>query len=299
MIDPSLLLTFVAIAKHGNLQKAASSLSITAPAVCQRLKALEDQLGKNLFLRLHSGMVLSPDGKELFQKSAKIFSALADIDHWSKAKSPEVSGEVTVSAISTVITFVMPKFLKQFLKHYPKVTPVFYEGISAEVEEALLSGRADIGIIAGRSRKNSLTIQRLIEDNCVIAVCSPDYFLAQKENITRNDLGSATFVWHAHKTSRTRRKICNLLKISVHSTINTIDVETMEQAVPFAKEGLGVAFVARHAVLEEIRQKKLVELPFLRLDTAVNIVARNDVSLSLQAQVFKDSMIRFCRKNAY
>ena len=294
MIDSSLLLTFLAIAKHGNLQKAASSLSITAPAVCQRLKVLEDQLGKNLFLRSSSGMVLSSHGKELFQKSTKIFDALTDIDHWSKAKSPEVSGEVTVFAISTIISFMLPKFLKHFLKRYPKVTPRFYEGISAEVEEALLSGRADLGIIAGGSQKNSLTIQRLIEDNRVLAVCAPEYFLAKKTNITRNDLNLATFIWHAHKSSRTRRKICNILKISVHSPINTIDVQTMEQAIPFAKEGLGVAFVARIAVAQELKQKKLIELPCLKLNTPINIVARNDVSLSPQAQTFKDDLVKFC-----
>lgn len=51
MLDPAQLATVAAIHRHGSFERAADDLSITASAVSQRLKALEERLGTRLIRR--------------------------------------------------------------------------------------------------------------------------------------------------------------------------------------------------------------------------------------------------------
>jgi DNA-binding transcriptional LysR family regulator len=76
---PSLnaLAAFEAAARHLSLTRAATELSVTPGAVSKQVKALEDRIGRPLFLRLHRALELTPEGQAVFQSLKDAFERVS------------------------------------------------------------------------------------------------------------------------------------------------------------------------------------------------------------------------------
>ena len=57
---------FYTVAVCGNITKASKELMISQPAVTKQLKTLENQLGGELFIRTKKGVILTDNGREIF-----------------------------------------------------------------------------------------------------------------------------------------------------------------------------------------------------------------------------------------
>lgn len=71
------LCAFVVVAKHGQLSSAARELQNSQPGLSQRIKNLEDTLGRKLFDRTHRGVRLNAEGQELFERVEPLLGPLA------------------------------------------------------------------------------------------------------------------------------------------------------------------------------------------------------------------------------
>lgn len=73
------LRTFVAVAREGQLTKAAESLFTSQPAVSAQIKALEDEFGLKLFERSAAGMTPTPAGEALWEEAERLLNASRDL----------------------------------------------------------------------------------------------------------------------------------------------------------------------------------------------------------------------------
>lgn len=80
MIDFELYRIFVAVAKEENITKASERLSISQPAITKQIKNLENQLSVKLFERKSKGVILTQEGKELYNKIKNPIEELNRID---------------------------------------------------------------------------------------------------------------------------------------------------------------------------------------------------------------------------
>ncbi len=80
MIDFELYRMFVAVAKEENITKASEQLSISQPAITKQIKNLENQLSVKLFKRKNKGVILTQEGKELYNKIKNPIEELNRID---------------------------------------------------------------------------------------------------------------------------------------------------------------------------------------------------------------------------
>lgn len=76
---PSLnaLAAFEAAARHLSLTRAAAELNVTPGAVSKQVKALEDEIGRPLFLRLHRALELTPEGREVYHSLKDAFERVS------------------------------------------------------------------------------------------------------------------------------------------------------------------------------------------------------------------------------
>lgn len=295
MIDLNILNIFLDIAKTGNLNLTAKRLSVTPSAVSQRLRILESQVGRSLFMRMHSGMKLSEHGHKLLEISKDVDKRLYQINQWASSERAFIGGEFVVSSVSTLITYTFPVFLKYFLKKYPDVTISFRQNISARIEEDVIKGFADIGIIVSSCKKPSLNTQKFLLNNEIVAIVSPDHPLAKQKNITKKDLEKTRLIWHAERESRTIRKMCQILGISYHRNFSTIHVPSMEACVNYVREGVGLGFMAKHAILDELKSGKLVIVSNFGLKTPMNLISRNEPFESKGIKALKTELIKFAQ----
>ena len=80
MIDFELYRIFVVVAKEENITKASDKLNISQPAITKQIKNLENQLSVKLFERKSKGVILTQEGKELYNKLRNPIEELTRID---------------------------------------------------------------------------------------------------------------------------------------------------------------------------------------------------------------------------
>ena len=99
---PSLnaLAAFEAAARHLSLTRAAAELSVTPGAVSKQVKALEDQIGRPLFLRLHRALELTPEGQAVYQSLKDAFERVS-----GTIRQVGLSGSPRSVSIGTTMAF--------------------------------------------------------------------------------------------------------------------------------------------------------------------------------------------------
>ena len=70
---------FEAAARRGSFRLAASELNVTPSAISHQIKHLEEEIGVQLFARLHRGVGLTPDGAEIYSVLGQSFENISDV----------------------------------------------------------------------------------------------------------------------------------------------------------------------------------------------------------------------------
>lgn len=113
------LAAFEAAARHLSFKNAAQELSVTPGAVSHQIKALETELGAQLFRRKHRGVELTEDGESLFEalasSFAKVSQCLKSIQHKSGGN------RVTIGATSAVAALWLSPAVIRFWRAHPDV----------------------------------------------------------------------------------------------------------------------------------------------------------------------------------
>lgn len=141
---------FLAVARTGNLTRAADQLHLTQPAVSKQLKGLEEALGVQLFERLSSGMQITAAGRLLLPQAEKALFGAMELVNQAKAFRGEVSGTVRVGTIVDPESIKLGSFLGALLQHHPLLQVKLQHGISGWIMERLLAGEVDAGFYLGR-----------------------------------------------------------------------------------------------------------------------------------------------------
>jgi LysR family transcriptional regulator, glycine cleavage system transcriptional activator len=136
------LRAFEAAARHLSFKFAARELHVTAGAVGQRVKALEDRLGVRLFERLHKPLILTPVGQEYLASVQKAFYRVAEATE--RLKPP---GVAAVLSLGVYARFNLARLrLDRFRAAHPTIGLRIVE--PAELNE-LAGGKVDV-LIARR-----------------------------------------------------------------------------------------------------------------------------------------------------
>lgn len=296
MVDLNLIFTFLWVAKLKSLKLVAQKFSVTQPALSQRIKQLETQVGKSLFLR-KQGMELNPAGKELYELCEGYLKSGELIEGWIASQKGTVAGSISITTTHGPVRYVFPDFLGLFFKKYPfvKVACRSVE-TSPMVEDEVLSGKTDIGMIVGNCQKPSLKSLRLIANNSLLMACSPSYHLAGKPRIGKEDISAARLILHSEKTSRTMQKIFKMLGVSFEKIENVLRLPDMESCKTFAMKGMGVAFVAKMYIQDELKRGELVALPGFKLTSPFYLISRNEKYESSAMTAFKTDFAKYCRE---
>lgn len=136
---------FLEVTKKKNISRAAEALGLTQAALSIRIRKLEEELEKTLFLRGRAGIELTPAGRE-FQEFAENFVILCS-EYESKKPDQKLRGELKVACFSTVGRSLVLPALKNFLVNNDGVELSFQIREIRELASLLQSGEADLILI--------------------------------------------------------------------------------------------------------------------------------------------------------
>jgi DNA-binding transcriptional LysR family regulator len=291
------LRVFRVVAHALNFRKASEELLISQPAVTQQIKALEEELGITLFERSKGRVTLTASGVVLAEYAEKL-KVLADEAVQAIA---EVSGtrsdELRVGASQTIGQYLLPSLLAGFRRDFPRVSLSGMSGNTDEVLTALAEHRIDLALVEGPIPRSDVRAEAFMEDHMVLVVPHDHEWAGQEVGI--EDLKSEDFITR-ELGSGSRRVIEEaLLRIGMElkeiRTILTLD--TTEGILSAVEAGLGVAFVSRWAVRNQLSlgTLSLAHVRGLKLARMFSVAHRLGASPGGSAGAF----IRFLLANAY
>ena len=166
-------LTYIlAIAKHGNITRAAESLYVGQPTLSKFLMSLEDELGLKLFRRVGSRYVLTHAGERYVEKAAQILSLKGDLDAEMADIIKRETGALSVAFASMRCTYMLPCSLPAFRQMHPNVKITVYEGNSEENDRRLLDGQAEVAFYSKPNELNAMIrYEPLAQEELLICTC--------------------------------------------------------------------------------------------------------------------------------
>lgn len=186
-MDIRSLACFVAVAEDLHFRKAAERLNLTQPALSQRIRVLEEEIGTALFARDRRRVALTAAGAA-FLDPARAAVASANLAKTRALRA--VQGEIGRLRLGfTVIAFygVLPEAVRLFRNQYPEIAVELAEMNSPALEHALAAGTIDLGILHPPITAPELTIRTLPSQKLKLALPA-SHRLADRDILTVPDL---------------------------------------------------------------------------------------------------------------
>ena len=248
---------FRAVAERLSFRKAAEEVYLTQPAVSLQIKALEEDLGVQLFDRSGAHIALTDAGRVLLDYAKRVNSLLVEAEHEIAALSGEHAGQLALGASTTIAQYVLPRLLGEFCKEHPRVHPTLISGNTEHIVEAVEKQEIALGFIEGPARSRDVKTKPFLQDELVLIV-STAHEWAERVSVFCSELASMPLLMR-ERGSGTRHVIemaleqQGLKRNSLHIVMELDSTEAIKSAV---EAGLGVGFVSRWAIAKDLRLDK-------------------------------------------
>ncbi|MGH9598449.1 MAG: LysR substrate-binding domain-containing protein [Terracidiphilus sp.] len=269
-LDNFRLVVFRTVAAEMSFRKAAEELYLTQPAVSLQIKALEEDLGVQLFDRGGTHVKLTAAGHVLLEYAEQVHALLVRAEHEIGALSGDHAGRLALGASTTIAQYVLPRLLGEFCRENPRVYPTLISGNTEEIVEAIEKQKIALGCIEGPSRSRDVKTEPFLKDELVL-IASTAHEWAERARIDCADLRTAPMLMR-ERGSGSRRVIEMALERhgvkrgALHVAMELDSTEAIKSAV---EAGLGVGFVSRWAIAKDLRLDssfRIVEVEGLRIE---------------------------------
>jgi DNA-binding transcriptional LysR family regulator len=180
-----------AVARTGNMTRAAEELGTTQPAVSHALRGLERELGVTLLHRRRDGVALTAAGRAVHERAAAILAELEGLREDAAQERARTGGRLRVGVIGSVNERLLPEIVRAFSEQHGDVTLGVLEGSDAEVLEWLQTGAVDVATLTSPAPGVSTT--PLARDD-MLAIVPAGHRLAAQPAIALSDLAADPFI---------------------------------------------------------------------------------------------------------
>jgi DNA-binding transcriptional LysR family regulator len=290
-MDFDQLQTFLEVARHASFSRAAEKRFRTQPAISSQIRAVEDEVGAKLFDRSGGKVCLTAAGKA-FQKYAEealearnaMLNSLAEMEHVPR-------GAITVGANEGTCLHILPEVFAEFKQRYPDVSVNIKRADYANVLESVTDNSVDFGVVSLPVKDNRLTVVLIHQDELVV-IAPPNHPLGRLKSASVGELAKYPLV--VPKAGHTRDALDDLFRERRLKPNYSMELDSSELLKRFVAAGVGVGFISRSNVQEDVRAGFLTAIPMpdaqLRRDLA--LVFRKDKALSRAALAFIDIAVK-------
>ena len=245
-----------AVVREQGLTRAAAHLHLTQPALSHQLAELESRLGTALFLRAGRRLRPTPAGDRLVETAEAVLPALERAEAEVAGLEGARGGVIRVSTECYTAYHWLPAALEDFGRRFPAVSVQIVVEATRRPIPALLEGRLDLAIVAGRSG-NRLVEHHVLFDDEMVAVMAPDHPLAASPTVQAAQFASETLILYAIPIRSSDMFQRFLIPAGV-TPARVVHVELTEAIVELVRAGQGVAVMARWAIAPDVRSGRVV-----------------------------------------
>jgi DNA-binding transcriptional LysR family regulator len=164
------LQTFIIVAEEQSITRAAKRLYTTPSTISMHIKALEDELGVDLFTRTNHGMTITAKGELLRQKALLTLRAAQDLVNHATDLQQTLIGTVAIGLCSDPPLLKIPALIQRLHQDYPGIDLTLHHFTSAHIIDALLNHQLALGFVFGPVDQPLLIVQPLTQVELVVAI---------------------------------------------------------------------------------------------------------------------------------
>ena len=203
-MDTELARTFLVVVATGSFVDAAQRLHVTQSTVSTRIQRLEEILGAELFVRNKSGTTLTSAGQQ-FQRHAALLTRTVELARQEIGIVSGFSSTLTVGGRIGLWDDLMLRWLPVYLALAPDVAVRALIGFEEDLMEALIDGRANLGVMYTPQARPGLTVEPLLEEQLVMVSTQHDPPHEPVSDYVYVDWGPEFFRRCAHRQHRVAR----------------------------------------------------------------------------------------------
>ncbi|TAV64753.1 LysR family transcriptional regulator [Rhizobium leguminosarum] len=191
------LIAFARAASLGNYTSAARSLGVSPSAISKSVHRLEVQLGLRLFARTTRSLTLTPEGRDLHEKTLRLLQQAEEIEQTAKAARSEPSGTLRITAPLPIGVHILAPAIPRFRALYPKV---YVELRLGDRHVDLIEESIDVAVRVGELADSRL-ISKKLGWHRIGAFASPDYLDRRGRPLIPDDLNRHDCVTFRYQSS--------------------------------------------------------------------------------------------------
>lgn len=244
---------FVKVMETGSISLAADQLFITQPAVTKRIHSLEEYFGVKLFESAGRGVQATHAAHSLLPKVKSWLNELGDIHNTLSHEQGQVQGKLKIGTSHHLGLHHLPSHLRSYVQHYPDVTLDVHFVDSEQAHEQVLAGDLELAFLTLPPRLDDRLKYATIWNDPLVFVVSPFHPLAQKQNLSLEDLTQYPSLLPASQTYTSQITLAEFEKQGVKPKI-TMSNNPLESIRMLVSIGLGWSVLPKTLLNQDLKQ---------------------------------------------
>lgn len=179
---------FLAIAREQSISGAAEFLHVSQPTLSRQIRDMEEELGKQLFIRGNRKITLTEEGMILRKRSEEILGLVKKTEDEIALIDDISEGDIYIGAGETHALHILADGAKELQINYPNIRFHIASGDTSDVLEELDKGLINFGLLFGSVDKSKYDYLEIPIKDTYGILMRKDCELAKKEVITPEDL---------------------------------------------------------------------------------------------------------------
>ncbi len=230
---------FLAVTREQSISGAAESLHLSQPTLSRQLKEMEDELGKQLFIRGNRRVTLTEEGMILRKRAEEIMELVKKTEDEISCSDEAAAGDITIGAGETDGVRLLAKVAQKIQSEYPLIHFHIVSGDRTTVTEEMDKGLIDFGLLFGEIDTSKYEYMKLPCKDSFGVLMRRDSPLAEKETISSKDLLDQPLILSRqmiHDQNLSAIFHCSMEKLNITATYNLLYNGSLMVA-----EGMGYA----------------------------------------------------------
>jgi DNA-binding transcriptional LysR family regulator len=248
---------FVRVVNTKSFTAAATQLDVSTGQISRIVSELESRLQIKLLQRSTRRLVLTSAGERYFAEAQSILELLAEAEANAAGTAAQPSGRLRVLCMASFGNRYVVPLLTQYSMRYPQVT---VEYCTSQYMPDLLAGGVDVSVYLSHHLPDSGLVAQRLGGTTAVLCAAPKYLAAHGAPEHPRDLASHPCLRLVNPSFTTHWELVDGGASCIHEPVGPITGDTAQPVLHGALNGLGIAMLPRHHVVDEMRKGTLARV---------------------------------------
>lgn len=217
----------IAVDKTRHFGEAAKQCFVTQPTLSAQIKKAEDVLGVLIFDRQQQPIMPTQVGQQIIEQACLVLREHRQLHQLVAETKEETTGVLAIGIIPTIAPYLLPLFVGDFVRQYPKVELHVYEQTTEQIIKQLRTDQLDLGLLVTPLQEEDLIEHPLYYEEIQLYV-HPEHQFAQTDSVALTHLHHQD-MWLLSQGHCFRHQVINLCALQQEATDKS--------KLPFSYEG--------------------------------------------------------------